>query len=155
MWCLHIISFWYGFHLKGMRANTHFREGSRSAIKISAVSLRSWDPIPLSHWDCGIRSRVLNKTAGSDPAVSMTPLNPLPRSDRDYRIFYKSVQVRSHCVIETAESELCKRLSRLSQQICSHMRNGFSPWIRALWGIVWWKNRGSKISWLCPFKKKV
>jgi hypothetical protein len=32
------------------------------------------------------------------------------------------------------------------------MRNGFSPWIRALGGIVWWKkNRGSKISWQCPF----
>jgi hypothetical protein len=30
--------------------------------------------------------------------------------------------------------------------------NGFSPWIRALGRIIWWKNRGAKISWHCPFK---
>jgi hypothetical protein len=44
---------------------------------------------------------------------------------------------RSWGPLETAESELCKRLSR---QILSHMWNGFSPWIRALGGIVGWKN---------------
>jgi hypothetical protein len=32
------------------------------------------------------------------------------------------------------------------------MRNGFSPWVRALGGVDWWKNRRSKISWQCPFK---
>jgi hypothetical protein len=39
------------------------------------------------------------------------------------------------------------------RRIRSHMRNGFSPWIRGPGGIVWWKkNRESKISWQCPFK---
>jgi hypothetical protein len=32
------------------------------------------------------------------------------------------------------------------EAIRSHMRNGLSPWIRALGGIDWRKNRGSKIS---------
>jgi hypothetical protein len=57
--------------------------------------------------------------------------------------------IRFRGLIETAGSELCKRLSRRKR---SHMQNGFRPWIRALGGIVWWKNRGSKISWHCPFK---
>jgi hypothetical protein len=36
---------------------------------------------------------------------------------------------------------------RFARRILSHMRNGFSPWIRALGGDDWWKkNRGSKIS---------
>jgi hypothetical protein len=34
----------------------------------------------------------------------------------------------------------------------THMQNGFSPWISALGGVDWWKNRGSKISCNCPFK---
>jgi hypothetical protein len=33
------------------------------------------------------------------------------------------------------------------------MQNGFRPWIRALGEIDWRKNRGSKISCYCPFKK--
>jgi hypothetical protein len=43
--------------------------------------------------------------------------------------------------------------NRFSRRIRSHLRNGFRPWIRALGGIVWWENRGSKISWHCPFKR--
>jgi hypothetical protein len=42
--------------------------------------------------------------------------------------------------------------NRFSRRIRSHMRNGFRPWTRALGGIVWWKNRGSKISYSCSFK---
>jgi hypothetical protein len=47
-------------------------------------------------------------------------------------------------------SRLSKRLSR---RIRIHMRNGFSPWVRALGGVDWWKNQRSKISCYCPFKK--
>jgi hypothetical protein len=28
----------------------------------------------------------------------------------------------------------------------------FSPWVRGPGGIIWWKNRGSKMSWHCLFK---
>jgi hypothetical protein len=45
-----------------------------------------------------------------------------------------------------------RRLSkRLPRRIRSHMRNGFSPWIRARGGVDWWKNRGPKISCNCTF----
>jgi hypothetical protein len=43
--------------------------------------------------------------------------------------------------------------NRIFRWIWSHMQNGFSSWIRAPGGIVWWKNRESKISWHWPFKK--
>jgi hypothetical protein len=47
------------------------------------------------------------------------------------------------------------RLSKqLSRRIRSHMRNDFSPWFLVLGGLDWWKNRGSKISCNCPFKKR-
>jgi hypothetical protein len=40
------------------------------------------------------------------------------------------------------------RLSKwLSPRIRCHMQNGFS-----IYGVDWWKNRGSKISSYCPFK---
>jgi hypothetical protein len=60
------------------------------------------------------------------PAVSMTPRdNPnFSNDDLDFLGAYEAI-------CETA---------------------GCSPWIRALGGIVGWKkNRGSKISWHCPF----
>jgi hypothetical protein len=46
-------------------------------------------------------------------------------------------------------------LKRLSRRIRSHMRKGFSLLIRDLYGVDWWKNRESKISWHCPFKKLI
>jgi hypothetical protein len=110
--------------------------------------MRPRNRIPRSHWDRGNRSRGLIETAEiltkifmSDPAVSLRP-----------RDFWQIVYVRSRGLIETAGSELCTRLSRFSRRKRSHMQNVFRPWIRALGGIVWWKNRGSKISWHCPFK---
>jgi hypothetical protein len=42
--------------------------------------------------------------------------------------------------------------NRISRRIRSHMRNVFSPWIR--W-VDRWKNRGSKISWHCPFNNHI
>jgi hypothetical protein len=54
--------------------------------------------------------------------VSLTPLNPLPLSHLDYGKLYKNVHVRSRGVIDTAEPELFKRLTRLSRRIRSHMR---------------------------------
>jgi hypothetical protein len=40
--------------------------------------------------------------------------------------------IRSRGVIETTESEFWKRFSRIIRRIRSRIRNGFSPWIRAL-----------------------
>jgi hypothetical protein len=35
----------------------------------------------------------------------------------------------------------------------SHMRNSFSLVIMDQYGVDWWKNRGSKTSWPCPFNQ--
>jgi hypothetical protein len=77
--------------------------------------------IPRCQWHRWIYFRCLIETTGS------------------FSKNYNLQKVRSRGVIDTAESKLFKRLSRFSQQIRRHMRNGFSPWIRALGGIVWWK----------------
>jgi hypothetical protein len=109
--------------------------------------------------------RGLVVTAESDPSVSLKSRAPIPRFQwhrwilfrglMEHGICYKNVHSgsrwncgnRSRGLLETTESELCKRLSLISR------RNRFSPWIRALGRIVWWKkNRGLKISWHCPFK---
>jgi hypothetical protein len=47
----------------------------------------------------------LIETMESDPAVSMTMLNPLQQSHTDYRIFYKNGHVRSRGLYETAEPD--------------------------------------------------
>jgi hypothetical protein len=96
-----------------------------------------------SIWDRGIRSRSFKETMNLIETIEFSPknfevgsrgLDPFPRSHWNRGI------------------RTLKRLSRFSR-IRSHMQNGFSPCIRALRGIVWWKkNRGSKISWHCPFK---
>jgi hypothetical protein len=71
-------------------------------VRIPAVSLRPREPIPRSHWDRGNRSRCLIETAEilwsrslienaeiftnifmSDPAVSLRPRDPIPRSHWD------------------------------------------------------------------------
>jgi hypothetical protein len=75
--------------------------------------------IPRFYWHRGIGSRGVNDTAESASPFSLRLRNiRSPRSD-------------------SAESELFKRLSRIAW--LSHMRNGFSPLIRALERIVWWK----------------
>jgi hypothetical protein len=160
--------FFYGFNLKVMRADNSFRKDSHGVIRF-----------PRSHWDLGIISPSLIETAVSDPAVSygiyrgfndtaesasefsLRLLNLFQKCKSDPAVSLKMQKPipqshwnrrnQSHGLIETVESELCKRLSPLSRQIQSNMRNGFSPWIRALEGTVWWKNRGLKISWHCPF----
>jgi hypothetical protein len=48
-------------------------------------------------------------------------------------------------------NQFSRLLKRLSRRIRNHMRNGFSPWVRALGGVDWWTNQRSKISWRCPF----
>jgi hypothetical protein len=143
MWCL-LIFFCYGFPLKG---------------------------IPCSHWNRRTRSHWVNKTAGFDTAVSMTTLNLLLRFNWDCEIFFNP----PHSLIEITRTDPAislkpwkprsdwdhgiwtfNRLSNLSWRIRSHMQNGFSPWIRALGGIVQWKkNRGRKISWQCSFNKRI
>jgi hypothetical protein len=47
--------------------------------------------------------------------------------------------------------DFCVRKSIISRLIRSRIQKGFSSWIRGPGGIVRWKNRGSKISWHCPF----
>jgi hypothetical protein len=89
-----------------------------------------------SKWDCGIRFHGLIETSGSDPAVSMKPLNPLPRFNLECGPFYKNVRVgfpalietaeTDPCLIETAESELYNFVSRLCWRKRNHMQNVFS-----------------------------
>jgi hypothetical protein len=45
----------------------------------------------------------------------------------------------------------CVRKSIISWRIRSRIKKGFSPWIRAQLVLFDEKNRGSKISWHCPF----
>jgi hypothetical protein len=74
----------------------------------------------------------IRKSPKSDSAVSLRPRDWFPQS-------HWNRGIRFCGLIETAESELCKRLSQFSRRKRSHMPNGFRPWIRALGGIVWWK----------------
>jgi hypothetical protein len=106
--------------------------------------------IPRSNWNHRSRFRGLIATAEAASAakaafaVSLKPPNPLPRPYCNRGSGFCSL-------IETAEADNFKQLSRISWRFRSHMRNCFSPWIRDLGGVDWWKNRGSKISWHCPF----
>jgi hypothetical protein len=124
------ICFCYGFPLKGMRANNSFLEDFCSLIETaesdSTVSMRHRDGFPWflmkqldqflwSQWDSWIWSWGFNDTAESVSAV-----------------------------LWRLRNLFSKILSRLSRQIPSHMQNGFSPWIRGIEGIVWWKTEGRK-----------
>jgi hypothetical protein len=90
-------------------------------------------------------------TAGSDPAVSLTT-----RCQWHcwicFRCLIDTMESLTQIFKSDSESELFQWLSRFSRRLRSHMRNGFSPCISAIGGIVWWKDRGSKISCHCPFK---
>jgi hypothetical protein len=135
--------FCYSIPLKELRANIHFWEGFCGVIKDHwdrGNRFRGLIEIAESASNCGSRFRVLNETAESASAVSLKPPNPLPQSHWNHRIRFRGL-------IETAEADYFKGKSRISRQIRSHMRNGFSPWFRALEWI-----QGSKISWHCPFK---
>jgi hypothetical protein len=60
--------FCYGFPFEKMRANDHFCDDSCVVIRF-----------PWSYWDRGgIRPRSVIETAGLDPAVSMSPQDPIP-----------------------------------------------------------------------------
>jgi hypothetical protein len=112
MWCLPIYFFLLWFPLKGIGAYNRFREGSRSVkdfcvlIDITgsdpAVSLKRRDPFQWHRW---IRFRDLiettesfTKMSKSDPAVSLTPWDLIPRSHWNHR-------KRSRGLIETAGSD--------------------------------------------------
>jgi hypothetical protein len=76
--------------------------------------------------------------------------------------YHSNRGIWSCCIIDTTGSnpavsfELCKRLFKFSWLIRSHMRNEFSPWIRALGGIVWWKKtEGQKSCHTLPLRKMV
>jgi hypothetical protein len=97
--------------------------------------------IPLKEMRAFNRFREGFPSVIEDSAVSMRPRKPLPQFQRD--------RISGFCGFnETAESGFPTRTSR---RIGSHIQHGFSPWIRALRGNVWWKNQGLKISWHCPF----
>jgi hypothetical protein len=68
------------------------------------------------------RFREWSRGVIKDPAVSLTPRNP----------------------------NIFKRLSRFSRRIRSHMRHGFSPWIRALFSTL---KRHFQKSVFCNLKK--
>jgi hypothetical protein len=176
MWCFSMYLFCLKYPFKGIESLYSFSQGL-GVTKDSAVSLRPLNLLPQSLWHCRICFRgshwdrasasevslrtthcILTQCAGenkrlfiylfiynteSASAVSLKPPN-LPYWNRGSGF---------HGLIETAEANNFKRLSRISRRFRSHMRNGYSPWIRALGGVDWWKkNRGSKISWHCPFK---
>jgi hypothetical protein len=102
MYVLFTYLFCYRFPLKGVRANSRVRKGSCGVIQISAVSLTSRNPNFANDY-------------------------PLQWHFKIHGILYKIFYVRSRGVIDTAESELCKRLSRISRRNRSHMQNGISP----------------------------
>jgi hypothetical protein len=138
--------FCYSIPLKELRADIRFHKGFRGVTKDFAVSLRPLNPLPRSHWIRWIRFCGLIETIESASAVSLKPPKPLLRSHWNHGIRFRSL-------IETAEADNLKQLYRISRRFRSHLRNGFSPWIRALGGDWWKRNRGSKISWHCPFKE--
>jgi hypothetical protein len=74
--------------------------------------------------------------------LSMTPHAPCMR--------YQWHRIHHACgVNDTA----CILKIRISSRIRIYIRQGFSPLIRGPGRMFWWnKNRGSKISWHCPFK---
>jgi hypothetical protein len=96
------------------------------SVNDSMVSLG----IPRFQWHRWIRfpcietKESFTKMSKSDPAVSLKPGDPN-----------------------------FSKFSRFSRRIQSHMRYDFRPWIRALWGIVWWKkSEGRKSRDTVPLK---
>jgi hypothetical protein len=108
-----------------------------------------------SQWDCGIRSRGVIETMESftkmfmsDPTVSLRSWKPISRSHWNRGNQSRGlIETAETNPVVSAESVLCKWLSRITRRIRSHMQNCFSPWIRALGDIVWWKKtKGQKCS---------
>jgi hypothetical protein len=98
--------------------------------------MRPQKRIPRSHWERGIRHEKFAALAVNNQKYVLKKIenfcHRFPRSHWNRGIRFRGL-------IETAGSELCKRLSRFSRGKRSHMQNGFRPWIRTLGGIVWWK----------------
>ena len=60
------------------------------------------------------------------------------------------------CVISAVKPSPRKHTNlQISRPIRSYMKNRFSLEVRDPYGADSWKNRGSKISWHCPFKENV
>jgi hypothetical protein len=108
--------------------------------------------LPWFHWDYGIffknvqvRSRGLIETTETDPAVSLRPQKPIPRS-------HWNRGSQSCSLIASAGIRTLQTIISNVSAIRSQMWNGFSPWISALGGIVWWKNEGRKSRDTFPLK---
>jgi hypothetical protein len=160
----------YSFSQRLPQCYNGFRGLIESTESASAISLTPLNLLPQSHWDCWIRFRGFIETAKSasmvslrprkanifrrsfvlkttsqctkiwllkffllDSAVSLKPLKPLPR-------FHWNHGSGLCGLIDTAEADNLKQFSRISRRFPSHMQNGFTPWIRALGGVDWWKN---------------
>jgi hypothetical protein len=137
--------------IRFQRSQLHHRIQSHSLIETlgsdPAVSLKPGDLILRFQWHSWIRFHCLIETTKSFFKCSSWIPQTDPQSYWNcgnwFLQFHWNRRNQSCGLIETAESELCKKLSQISKQLQSHMWNGFSLRIRALGGIVW----GPKISW--------
>jgi hypothetical protein len=106
-----------------------FFKGFRSLIETakaaSTVSLKPPKPLPRSHWNRGIRFRGLSETAKAASAISLIPLKP--KISNNYLKFLGDFEA------------ICK--TTLAPESGPYRGDCLMK-----------KNRGSKISWHCPFK---
>jgi hypothetical protein len=84
---------------------------------------------------CGV-----NETASTMHVVSITLHAPCMRCQW-YRMHRASGINDTACILKNL----------ISSRIRIYIRKGFSPLIRSPGRMFWWKNRGSKIWWHCPF----
>jgi hypothetical protein len=100
----------------------------------------SWCPYEIFHFAITVISE-----------VSMTPLKSFQRCQWHHWNRFSGVNDTTKIVSAVSMTPLKFEYNRFSRRIRNHMRNGFRPWIRNIYGVDWWKNRESKISWHCPF----
>jgi hypothetical protein len=117
-----------------------------------AVSMRPRKRLPQSLSELRSCFCGLYQTAEAASAVSIRPRKISQKFSCRLLRSLSGRWSRFCSLYQTAEAIHFQQLSWFSRRIRSYIQNGFSPRIRALGGIVWWKNRGSKISWHCPFK---
>jgi hypothetical protein len=141
----YLLLFCYGFPLKGMGANNSFREWSCGVMKDSAVSLTPWDLILQSHWHRRIWALGVNDIAESASAVWLRLWNLLQKCPSQILRCHWYHGIRTFQTI----------ISILSANTKPHAKQ-LNPMNQGPRGdCLMKKNRGSKISGHCPFKKDV
>jgi hypothetical protein len=63
----------------------------------------------------------------------------------------QKLSCRLRAMQHSAESSFVVEFNRIAPRIRIYMQNRFRPWIKGPRGTFNEKNRGSKISWYCPF----